>query len=312
MNIFDVLSQGKGKLNEENMTAMLGFLLNPQQSHGLKDLFLGRFLKVVDKHCCSDLSQHMSSRCKVDITFESPYEYQGRIRYIDIDLKLFVDGQEVARILIENKIRASSANQIQFYEEYKGVCEDLIDDSLEGVETIMVFLTPNVESVMLSEEYNKLLEEDMMTNHRKCWMHWDKNDSEEAVEDILTGIILDENNMVINPISEYVRHTIKAFVRFIGAMKPIHRLTNRAIPLDGDEVAKSFDFIIEDERYKLEAYETSAIKVFRESDENYVSAKPMLRKIIEVYNYDIDLYRTNGKKKTTRQLGRDVIKEIEK
>src|SRR3989442_963956 len=47
MNIFTVLSQGKGRLNEENLSAMLGYLLTPSQTHGLGDTFLRPFLRAV-------------------------------------------------------------------------------------------------------------------------------------------------------------------------------------------------------------------------------------------------------------------------
>ncbi len=51
MNIFTVLSQGKGRLNEENLSAMLGYLLTPSQTHGLGDTFLRPFLIAVAEAC---------------------------------------------------------------------------------------------------------------------------------------------------------------------------------------------------------------------------------------------------------------------
>ncbi|MBC8176389.1 MAG: PD-(D/E)XK nuclease family protein [Desulfobacteraceae bacterium] len=51
MNIFDVLSQGKGRLNEENLSAILAFLLSPNQTHGLGDIFLRHFLKAIAQAC---------------------------------------------------------------------------------------------------------------------------------------------------------------------------------------------------------------------------------------------------------------------
>lgn len=49
MNIFNVLSQGKGSINEENMSAMLAFLLSDKQTHGLGDVFLKRFLTLLSE-----------------------------------------------------------------------------------------------------------------------------------------------------------------------------------------------------------------------------------------------------------------------
>ncbi len=51
MNIFRALSQGYGRLNEQNMSAMLGFLLAPYEAHGMSDGFLRRFLEAVANNC---------------------------------------------------------------------------------------------------------------------------------------------------------------------------------------------------------------------------------------------------------------------
>ena len=55
MNIFTVLSQGKGRLDEENVSAMLGYLLTPTQTHGLGDTFLRPFLATVAQACADPM-----------------------------------------------------------------------------------------------------------------------------------------------------------------------------------------------------------------------------------------------------------------
>ena len=77
MNIFHVLSQGRGRLNEENLSAMLGFLLSPKQTHGLGDLFLRRFLEAVaqkcdDKNRFDDFLLNEKT-INADVLFESTY-----------------------------------------------------------------------------------------------------------------------------------------------------------------------------------------------------------------------------------------------
>lgn len=47
MNVFDALSMGKGRLNEENLSAMLGYLLSPTQTHGLGSSFLALLLNTL-------------------------------------------------------------------------------------------------------------------------------------------------------------------------------------------------------------------------------------------------------------------------
>ena len=51
MNIFKVLAQGDGTINEPNVSAFLGYLLNPGEDHGLDSLFLEAFLQVHYNFC---------------------------------------------------------------------------------------------------------------------------------------------------------------------------------------------------------------------------------------------------------------------
>lgn len=75
MNIFNVLSQGKGSINEENMSAMLAFLLLDSQTHGLGNVFLKRFLMLI-----SEKANHMvdfnnlindKNRCIIGVTLSN-------------------------------------------------------------------------------------------------------------------------------------------------------------------------------------------------------------------------------------------------
>lgn len=47
MNIFKILASGHGNISETNISAYLGYLLNPNEDHGLKDEFLKRVLDLV-------------------------------------------------------------------------------------------------------------------------------------------------------------------------------------------------------------------------------------------------------------------------
>ena len=93
MNIFEVLSQGKGRLNEENLSAMLGFLLSPSQTHGLSDIFLRRFLQVVARKCENenyfDKVLNDSEPLHADVLLESPYSLGNKKRILDIDVRIY-------------------------------------------------------------------------------------------------------------------------------------------------------------------------------------------------------------------------------
>ena len=47
MNIFKVLADGDGSINEANISAFLSFLLNPKNDHGLNDELLKRILTLL-------------------------------------------------------------------------------------------------------------------------------------------------------------------------------------------------------------------------------------------------------------------------
>jgi hypothetical protein len=50
MNIFKVLSRGHGNISETNISAYLGYLLDPSEDHGFQDFFLKKFLAgTIDK-----------------------------------------------------------------------------------------------------------------------------------------------------------------------------------------------------------------------------------------------------------------------
>ena len=49
MNIFEIFSGGKGKINEENMSSVLGFLLDPVASHGYGREALVTFLEPIEE-----------------------------------------------------------------------------------------------------------------------------------------------------------------------------------------------------------------------------------------------------------------------
>jgi hypothetical protein len=316
INIFSALSQGKGKLNEENLTAMLGYLLNPKSEHGLSDLYLRRFLMSLSNKDDSDYSIILDKNYSLDITFESPYEYNGKTRRIDIDLKFFVEDVELLRVLIENKVRASSADKSQFLEEYQGACANIEEDEQDELELLMVFLTPSITDDRLRNEYNALEEPMLKKNHFKKWIYWDNIDEVGTVTHDLKQILIDENMMCINPIAEYVRHTIKAFVCFIKSsqleqqsLKPIN---TRFEPLDNDSIKSKCTLGLMDGEYEIEEYWSSAIKVLCIKTGEYVPAKPIIRKAIKEYEMPIEFHNGSGKKKNTRQLGKEVIAHIDK
>ena len=109
MNIFQVLSQGKSRLHEPSMSAMLGYLLDSNKDHGLGDAFVREFLKLVDEDRFKEILKFEFIDAQVSL--EEPYQLNNSRKDIDIQL-LLLDSKrnEKHRVIIENKIKVGAAN----------------------------------------------------------------------------------------------------------------------------------------------------------------------------------------------------------
>ena len=87
MNIFDVLSRGDSRLYEPSMSAMLGYLLDSSENHGLGSAFVKMFLKEVNSERFKDFFNKPSIDYRVSL--EEEYELCGKTKYIDIQIDLF-------------------------------------------------------------------------------------------------------------------------------------------------------------------------------------------------------------------------------
>ena len=314
MNIFDVLSQGKGRLNEENLSAMLAFLLSPNQTHGLGDIFLRHFLKAIAQACGEEKFNNIlndANPIQSDILLESAYNIGNKQRVVDIEIRIFrstfnqpnKEGlTEIHRIAIENKIKAQSASTNQFKEEFEGILNDLEGD--DKIEVTMVFLTPSNKHKGLSEEY-ETLNEKVLGPHRKSWLFWsDETGMDNTVVGMIRDILKKESETQIPPMMEYLRHTLKALV--------LHLLESSkgSIPKPGWEIPEVAFLKFSKGKYRIERYENSTIRLVNLETQKYESAKPLLRKIIKEKKLGINLNFSSGAEKNTRDLGREVLKQL--
>ena len=321
MNIFTALSQGKGSLNENNMSAMLSYLLNPHQDHGLKDTFLKKFLKLLDVITNQKLFSERDTildnkrKLEVEVTLEPAYDYKGKKRYLDIELQVYDSSydylqrnnqvKEILRIAIENKIKPSSAQNNQFKEEYEAIKSDMED---KETKILMVFLTPFGDYDNLQAEYDNLIIDENSKNE-KVWLKWDAPDDENTVVFLLKSLLKNEADFKIDPISDYVRNTLKAFIRHIIETN-IKFTSPEVISDDLGDIKNVVNVDLKSGNYRIEEYESSSIKVYNVETQEYEVAKPILRDVIEEKNLKIDLYYDSGNKKNTRTLGKDVIQSL--
>lgn len=136
-NIFKILSSGKGCINEENISAFLGWLLNPDPN-GLGDIYLKPFLEMID------IKNANVKEANVTLEAECHPDKSTR-RYIDILIKL---PDKV--IAIENKIWEQSKRKNQIEEQQQG-----LEEMYNKKEIVNVLLSPESQSKESAESQQR-------------------------------------------------------------------------------------------------------------------------------------------------------------
>ncbi|MBT2289305.1 PD-(D/E)XK nuclease family protein [Paenibacillus albidus] len=317
MNIFKALSMGKGRLNEENMSAMLGYLLSPRQPHGLGDLFLKRFLSTLNNFggCKGRFGSVLDTKypLEAEVLLEEPYSHLGKKWFVDLVIQIYTkasplnDKNEIHRIIIENKIHPQSSNSIQLRSEFLAVLEDLKSQQAQNTTDItMVFLTPDITIGPLQSEFNALLDDDL-ENHRKAWLKWT---GDSSIISIIRSVLKDESIGDIDPISDYMRHTLKAFIRHVLDSQEELKNPSTIKSNDPGEIKEFVLARMDDVLYRIEQYDSSTIRVYNlETQENEV-ALPMLKRINIELQLGLDTHFSRGQAKNTRHLGKEIIRSL--
>ncbi len=292
MNIFNVLSEGKSRLHEPSISAMLGYLLDTTKDHGLGDRFLREFLMLIEKQSNSTILKEIIKLpfIKTDVELESAYELPGKRCDIDIEIS-FISHPHV-RFFIENKIRHGSAKQSQLCEYYKAILSEL--DPTDSV--FMVFITPEENRKHYQEEYDQLT---VRNNHSKSWLHW--HGKEDGILNIFEGILKKDAIGEISPINEYLRHTIKAFISHVKSRLLKEISTQR---YHGEDIGQIVEEVIcktnDGSEYRIVLRDSTQIQIFRDNEK--MVAKEILRKIIRERSLDVPTENIN-----TRVMGRKVL-----
>ena len=218
MNIFKVLASGKKSFQEETASAILTWFMNPTMEHGLGYSFISKFIDELSISSgnleLSDLAKNLKPK------FRSEYENQLKLWFnleynVDnafIDIIIGIDNWIIA---IENKIYSKSVTTGQLTREYEGLKKKNPD-----VKIGMVYLVPIEEnSDILDGKTEKEFEELSVKGcDFKTFVTWQRNniDNVPSISEIISGILDAENKGVIDPLSEYTRHTLKALISFIS------------------------------------------------------------------------------------------------
>ena len=297
MNIFSVLSMGKSRLHETSMSAMLAYLLNPNQDHGVGNKFLKSFLELSNENNIYSIyiEKIGTTQLKFDIDLEVQYYYNGKRSDIDVQIKIFDNNwNELHRIIIENKIKTGAANPKQLEQYYEAVINDENDENISEDKLSVIFITPDLNNKILEEEFYNL------KTDKKTWIYWNSSlEDKNTVVRIIQSILTQEQNAEISPINEYMRHTFKAFSYFVN--KTLDTSVNKfRFGEDIGEIKKEISLEIDNKLYKLILRDSGQIQLFDENDIKVV-ARPLLKNYLEKNKIIIT------DKKTTRQYGQKIF-----
>jgi len=215
MNIFNTLSKGNGTISETNVTSFTSFLLNPYETHGLGILFLIEILKPFIENNnikYKDLRETKKwiNRYIIEIIPEHRVDLpNGKYRDIDIVIKFYDYEKKSIQFTfgIENKIKSydNGDTKKQLLDEIKGLSEE----KTQNIDFIFLTLHP-ANKEFIKEINNKINDNIKLIN--LCW----KNDKlYKSFSEIIEELLTKEQSGKIQPMYEYIRHTLKSFNQFI-------------------------------------------------------------------------------------------------
>ena len=198
MNIFMILASApRVKMPEEQMSALIGWLLHPDMEHGLGSILLERFLmKSIPEDKTEIINDILSMPAKA---IKWSLEHNITVALIDI---VYLFGDYV--IAIENKIRYQSITDGQLCTQYEGLCKKYPDKKI-----IHIYLVPN-KSTKATTEFGRLSA--ITKSSDICmfatWMG--------TVIDVIESVLTDEKSGLIEPLSKDIKYILDSLISFIN------------------------------------------------------------------------------------------------
>lgn len=294
MNIFWVLSQGASRLHEPSMSAFLGYLLGSNHDHGLGDTFLRAFLYHLDAATFAPVLARPQIHAVAEL--EQEYTLGNGTRNLDIEVSIFDGKKEIFRIIIENKIRSAAANPRQLVDYYAAVLED--EPTIRNL--YVVFLTPNVSTTALNAEFSNLKVATKKQHYAKR-IYWDS--PEGGILPILRNIMEHEMIGDINPINEYMRHTLKAFIRHASTITKVGMPSSARARGDIGEVTDEVVITLRSGRsYRIVMRDSTQVQVF----DNETGDKQVARRVLAEF-IDENKLPIPHEKLNTRGIGKQFF-----
>ena len=214
MNIFKVIASSGTTFREKFTSSILAWLLNPTMEHGLGFSFMESFVNSINKEKFlkltsqlhpslenNDSIENIDWMCSIELNVEKAF----------IDVVFTIDKWLFA---IENKIYSSSATENQLKREYQGLKQD---SRFKDYNICMIYLVPISGDFLDKKILSEIETLNVDKNDYKTIMTWQPNDlNYPSFSKVLSEIIQKEHSCEIEPVHEYTRHTLKAFIQFIN------------------------------------------------------------------------------------------------
>lgn len=240
MNIFEIFCDGKGRINETNMSSILNFLLDPVRPHGFGYASLARFLTPIKDQveqfnrcheglnwsasATSDMDKWVKRFPRVDLAleedvFEPQEDTKPRKRILDNVIRFYDTPERLSLVVaIENKISlASVTDPMQLSEEY-GFLRASIDKVNPDIPIVFVFLTPEPVSHASQVIFNALVvrPQDIKVNY--CWRSASTETAQPqaSITWVARALLAAERSGEINPASSHADLFLRSMIKFIA------------------------------------------------------------------------------------------------
>lgn len=288
MNIFEILSQGKGSVNEENVSAFLAYLLNPNETHGLKNEFFKEFIKLVDKNLADTDDTLQLSNIRLEVPFYDKKGNKNNKRVMDIFLEVHSVIKGDIIIAIENKIDSSAVQECQLSEECSYICNEYKKSTPDNFKFVFLAPTECVQDKLDNPKAD-------LPDTKRCLfapVTWSQ------VTDSLKALLSKEHHCEISPLSDYVKHTLKSFIVYID------RLNEKVL-----KNAFNFDMVYKGKihNFCLKQYSTNQVELFDICCQQNVPVYGAIYGLVE-YCYGAD---NVNKSINTQQLARMLINYLQ-
>lgn len=320
MNIFKSLSQGNGRISETNITSFLSYLLN--STNELDNSFLVLFFDLIDRKLntnkLNDLMKlkqenlrqrifDFSKRYSVNAIPEFAVKKSDKTQIIDVLVTISNKKEEtdVAFILIENKIKTSATNKQQVSKQYEYFVQT--DEYLKNrLPVYSVVLTSDFDS------FSSMHLNAINLNPNSVWIKWtNRNEKDACVEAILRQLLVHEQRAEIQPINPNTQFILKSFIDYIVTEFSNLSTGERNFNFNGSDEVENTKVVVDGKNYTLRRYENKMIRAFDEKDDVLdIEVRPLLKKINDLYNLNIDIRHSTGTQKNTQVFGREIISAL--